>query len=508
MLLFMAIGDDQPPIDSVDASSLERGRPQNLLEVHELQKLAAPIALDLLLLTLDQCRFLLDSAKSPQADAVENKAAKRYGSGISTRERKELDKVIDETRNNIQEKGKLELERLAQEGREAKGFGGPVYPVAEETVYAIAQMVFAKINQEVAGELLAKYKGDRVKLEYILSRIRIGAGDRTELLLGASLVPMIVSKIEEFVAALLRVGLGVHPKGLGDLPSIPNEIFQRYQANIPTADIVRWQIDQKIDSLMSGSPTDWQRVIERWARIDITSIGADWDILVELIQRRHAIVHANARVDLEYLDRVAPRLTHGLVLGSYLTCNSAYLEPVLIELETWATCLTLRWVKHFFRDDGINFPLLESRVMNLEILGRWTQALTILDCLLMEPLPSDENQLAVAQINRYFCLQELGRDNEALRREIQSMNLDGEKQGLHRAARYALLYDYPELLKELRAITEGPHASATKRDVSEMPLFERAAKNSTQIRNFLLVGGMRPARGVPPIKGHVRRRRR
>ena len=502
----MGPANDKMPTGPEGASRDNAKRSRNLLEVQELQKLAVPIALDLLLITLDQCRFMLDSSRSPQANAAEANAAREYGSRLSARERKELDKVVEQFHLAVEERVGLELEKRLEKSRTTNT--GEMYPIAEETLFAMTQLVFSKVNEETAHEFFERYSDDYQKFEYILTRMRIGPGDRTESLLGASLVPMIVSKMEEFLGALIRAGLGIYPNSLGDLPSIPNDIFQRYQANVSSSDITRWQIDQKVSNFISGSPRDWQRAIERWTSIDIANIGADWDILVELIQRRHAIIHSGGRVDAEYLNRIAPRLGHGLVIGSYLISNSAYISPVLVEVETWATCLALRWVKHFFNDANTSFPMLGNRIIKLESLGRWSQALTVLDSFLLEPLPDDRGQVAVARINRYFCLQELGRDNEALRREIQSMDLNAEDQGIERAARHALLGNYPELIKGLRELTEGQNAGLKKRDILDQPLFSRAMNNSTQVRNFLLVGGGRPTPGPPPKRARGGRKRR
>ena len=162
------------------------------------------------------------------------------------------------------------------------------------------------------------------------------------------MVPLIVSKMEEFLAALVRTGISLRPKSLGSSTS-RNEVFQKYGSNFSGVEIKLWQIDQKVSNFMKGSPDEWRDSLLKWTKIDIASLGVNWNMLTEVIQRRHAIVHNGGSVDADYLAKVAKSLTYGLQVGSRPISNQAYLSPVLTELEAWAICLTLRWGKHFFK---------------------------------------------------------------------------------------------------------------------------------------------------------------
>jgi hypothetical protein len=66
------------------------------------------------------------------------------------------------------------------------------------------------------------------KFGYLLTRVQLGPAGTIEAFLGDALLPLIVSKMEEFLTALVRTGIILHPRSLGELPSIPNEIFQKY----------------------------------------------------------------------------------------------------------------------------------------------------------------------------------------------------------------------------------------------------------------------------------------
>jgi hypothetical protein len=491
----------------------ERLRENLPMPPKRLLGLTVPVALELLLVAIDQCRHLMEYLP---ATTVKNTrlTGQRYRGYLSVREQKELDSAIESFYIDVKGRAEEEIERIGLTADADEIDLESTYPIAVEAVLAAAQVVFEKVNQAAMLEHFGKYADDFIKQEYILTRIRLGQADSMENVLGAALIPLIVARLEEFISGLVRAGMTLHPNALGELPGIPNEVFQRYSSSLSRTDIRRWQIDQKVKSFMDGPPNQWQSTILRWARIDVSELGADWESFIEMIQRRHAIIHNGGRVDAEYIQRVPGRLRFGLALGSSLVCNSSYVLPVLDELETWAMCLATRWTKHFFKEEGTYYSLTIERVIRLEELGRWTQALAILDSFILEPWPVDDPDLMITvRMNRWLCLQELGHDNDALRREISLVQTEYSRDEnpeaqLHELGRLALLRDYPALVNEMRKATGGEDASLRKQRLREMPLFKRAMRESHQVRSVLLTAG-RPSRGrTPPRSARGRRRPR
>jgi hypothetical protein len=119
---------------------------------------------------------------------------------------------------------------------------------------------------------------------------------------------------------------------------------------------------------------------------------------------------------------------------------------------------------------------------------------------LLEPASTDSGDLNITKINRWFCLQELGRNNEALRREIYDMEAGDQHQEM---GKYALLGEYDALSKAIRRTTEGPKPVTTKKNLTEMPLLQRAMRESTQIRNLLLRSS--PPSAMSSRKPHKKR---
>src|SRR5690348_13540407 len=200
---------------------------RNILEDREVQKHAIPMALERLLIALDQCRYLLDSSRSNTTNA---RSPQGFESKLPARERKELDREIELFKKEVKERVRKEVERLSNESKGAGNYDN-IYPFAGETAWAVTQIVLGKVNKEVADEYFIKYQNDGRKLEYIIARARLGDSDQADALLGAALVPMIVSKMEEFLGALIRSGLSMYPAALGGLPSVPNDIFTLYRTN-------------------------------------------------------------------------------------------------------------------------------------------------------------------------------------------------------------------------------------------------------------------------------------
>jgi hypothetical protein len=332
-----------------------------------------PVALELMLSALDRCRHMMENVEPERA--FSSTPAGQRGSSVSARERRTLDSELAAFWEDGRKKYKEEIQSLeiAKELGIAKDREGPddaVYPWAPELSTTIQSLLLQNFQYTLMRDHFGKYINDSIKFEYILANIRLGPDAARKSILGSALIPLVVSKVEEFLSALLRSALALHPKTLGELPSIPDDIFRRYQAHLSSSDVLRWQIDQKVTSLINGSPTDWRTTIEKRTGIDIGRVGADWARIEEIIQRRHAIIHSNGRVDDSYMAKVEDRLRTGLRPGSALICSTRYMFPALIEIETWVLCLAAYWSKRLFKNDARYHPYVIGRVVDLEGYSR------------------------------------------------------------------------------------------------------------------------------------------
>jgi hypothetical protein len=472
-----------------------------------------PVAVELMLTTFDRCRQMMENAEPERA--FSSTPSGQRGSVLSTRERRTIDAELaafwdDSRKRYIEELQHLEIAKELGITQYGDRRDDAVYPWAPEIATTLLGVLFQNMQRTLMWEYFGKYSNDPLKSEYILANIRLGPDVVRKSVLGSALLPLIVSKLEEFLGALMRTAVALHPNMLGELPSIPDGIFRRYQAHLSSSDILRWQIDQKVISVINGSPGDWRTTIQKRIGIDIAEVGADWARLEEIIQRRHAIIHNNGRVDDSYMAKVEDRLKTGLQVGSVLICDTKYISPALIELETWVLCLASYWAKRLFKTDARYHPYIISRVVDLESMGRWTHAMDILNALLREPLP-DQSLLSSAQINRWFCLQEIGQNYDSLEREIRNWEPGGDDEAdvfLNDLARAALLRSYTDLARLIRHGLGSETLGFDKKYMREMPLMQRAMRESTAIASLLRGPGSTRTRAPSLPKRHGRGKQR
>jgi len=460
------------------------GAASSIFEDPRFQSTSVPIALDLMLTGLDRCRDLMQNVAPTRASSIGNSPVDK---ALTSREKRTLDAELVSFWADYKAKAYAELDKMMADTHDHPETATETYPLAPELAGNIAGTLLQKVRNEAIKSNFEKYFTDPFKMQYIVTSIRLGPEEYNESSLGSALIPLAVSKLEEFLAALLRIALALHPNTLGELPSIPPDIFKRYQAHISSADILRWQIDQKVITVINGPPAEWQSSIKRRIGIDISEVGGNWSQINEVIQRRHVITHNSGRVDDAYLAKVDSRLTVGLEPGAELVCGKNYVLPALVELETWALCLASYWAKHFFKRDAQYYQFTISRVVDLELKGRWTQAISILQALLREPLPAPPLS-GIAKVNLWFCLQQIGQGSEIIDREIAAWKRETEdevEEFFDEVSRAALLRNYSELAKLIRRGIGSESLKFDKKYYREEPLIQRAMNESPEVARLL-----------------------
>jgi hypothetical protein len=489
------VSDASSTVDERQESVDKSRQGPALFDNPKFQARMIPMALNLLLVTIDECRYMLQNSRTARPLAT-GSVTPEYGKHLSARERKILDQAVSQFSIELQKAVDSEFGDDKELDAEEGGDDDSLYPFSTETVGLLIDSALRDVKAELFAKHFARFYDDPSNMEYILAKVRLGPDSSRELILGTALLPLIVSQAEEFLGAMVRTGLSLYPSALGEPPSVPNDIISKYQRNISSSDIRRWQIDRQVSDFLKGSPNEWRRTLERWTRIDITNLGADWNMLNEMIQRRHAVIHNGGLADSDYLAKISPDLRKGLYPGSSLVCNMAYIDPVLIELETWAICLALQCSKRFFKEEQSIYNDIINRVTRLQGLGRWTQGLAIMNSFLAEPIPLDSEDVILAQINRWFCLQELGRDNESIQREIRSwragQSIEQTAVEYREVGRLALLRDYEGLVAALNKYLVGPKSQTEKRALSNMPLMKRAMQESPRVRTVFRGGKQSP----------------
>jgi hypothetical protein len=462
----------------------------------DLQRLALPTALEMLLVAIDQCRHLL-AAPRAAAGWGGSAAVTKLSNEMPARQQKELDRAIEAFWADVESRIGQEIAKLSSADDDQDD---DFYPLAIELLATMIDAQYEEIKTRALHEHFGQYARDRLKADYILMSVRLGPASLVDSVLGMALLPMIVAKMEQFIAALMRAHLRMHPDALGKLDdaSVPFDLYRRFGANHSTADIERWLADRKIKDVINKSPGEWLETIRKLTGIDSAKIGADWEVLAELVRRRHLVVHNDGRVDLGYLSQASSRFKREVWLGSFLECGAAYLAPVLDELEAWAISLTSLWAKKLFKETAKYYRLLTDRIIRFENLNKWNQAIVILNSFLADPVPSERDKVVIAQINQWFCMQELGLEVERAEREVRDWDigredLDPETEFIAQISRCALLRDHGGFVN---AFQERGSGEANRRlmrsSYKDMPLVKRSISESPAVRSLLLGGGGSP----------------
>jgi hypothetical protein len=469
---------------------------ESQFDASDLQRLALPTALEMLLVAIDQCRHLL-AAPRAAAGWGGSSAVTKLSNEMPARQQKELDRAIEAFWTDVEGRIGQEIAKLSSADDDQDD---EFYPLATELLATMIDAQYEEIKARALHEHFDQYARDRLKVDYILTSVRLGPASLVDSVLGMALLPMIVAKAEQFIAALMRAHLRMHPDALGKLDnaSVPYDLYRRFGGNHSTADIERWLADRKIKDVINRSPGEWRETIRKLTGIDAAKIGADWEVLTELVRRRHVVVHNDGRVDLGYLNQASSGLKREVQLGSYLESGSAYLAPVLDELEAWAISLTSLWAKKLFKETAKYYRLLTDRVIRFENLKKWNQAIVILNSFLTDPVPSERDQVVIAQINQWFCMQELGLEVERTEKEVRDWDighedLDPESEFIAQISRDALLRDYGRLVNAFEARASGDTNRRLRRSTyDDMPLIKRSISESPTVRSLLLGGGRSP----------------
>lgn len=135
---------------------------------------------------------------------------------------------------------------------------------------------------------------------------------------------------------------------------------------------------------MWGGFDDWNRWFSRNLKIEFNTICMDFDRLVEVIERRHIVIHHGGKVSRRYLSRVAadPKPT----LGSDLGLDEAYVRDVLDHLVVFGAMLVVvAWAKLVKEEAASASSSLASVVYDQMLAGHWNvvealcKARTIID---------------------------------------------------------------------------------------------------------------------------------
>lgn len=143
---------------------------------------------------------------------------------------------------------------------------------------------------------------------------------------------------------------------------------------------VDYVVSRKIDDLLRGSATDWQKFFATRMKLDLAEIAPDWQRFLEYIQRRHIIVHAGGRLSRRYLENVDERLLKEYFgdpqVGRLAKLSAQYCTECLDAFETvGARFIAESWLKLCADQTDEVEEFLDNSIYPSMLSGNWEPVL-------------------------------------------------------------------------------------------------------------------------------------
>jgi hypothetical protein len=132
-------------------------------------------------------------------------------------------------------------------------------------------------------------------------------------------------------------------------------------------------IERRVDSFMRKGIDDWSRWAEKTLGASFGDLCIDENVVKEIFQRRHLIVHAGGVVNRMYLERAPLQERESPELGKVLMTSGEYVTRALDEFEVLGDLLLFTaWSKwRDGADRNVGHSEFEDRILELMAARRW-----------------------------------------------------------------------------------------------------------------------------------------
>jgi hypothetical protein len=225
-------------------------------------------------------------------------------------------------------------------------------------------------------------------------------------------------------------------------------------------------IDRRVDVFLRSGLADWEAWFKRNLKLDLSSLSLDWPETVEMIQRRHVLVHNGGRISQQYLDNVSPEF-HKPV-GTELVLDETYVRRALDLGTVLAVLLTMTaWSKLVPVESSAAAQRCHERAYLLMRSCRWEAVEAICSRGRKAIISSNADQV-MFQLNEWLARKRIGND-EALHGEILAFD-DSALAPRFALARNALLDNTKEAMAAAeRGVSSG---NVSIDELSEWPVLD------------------------------------
>ena len=268
---------------------------------------------------------------------------------------------------------------------------------------------------------------------------RVSTPKRTKMFHRSMLVSA-VSTLEVLIRQLVTSFYLQNPKALGDEATFTLSDLTRFS---DLADARSEAAEDKADAILRGGIEAWLKWFKSTLKIDLKTHCNDFEVLVEVIQRRHIAVHNGGTVNRAYQKKM--RELAGTAnppeTGTSLPIDADYLSHALDEIESAGNLLAAGvWTKAL--SDAEDFMIFELYVRSYDLLlaSCWQPA-ACMCAAAMKRLDHDDDLYLIHKVNGWFARKKLGQEIQAEVEQWPTGTLNTRFQ----AARAALLDQFDNL---------------------------------------------------------------
>lgn len=304
--------------------------------------------------------------------------------------------------------------------------------------------------------------------EFILNFMKRAYRPKREPIFHDAMLISLVSSFEAHLAKLAGLYYQCAPVALSDVPKEAAKEFslRELQDMDSIQDAVDTAIERRVTKLMFGSLGDWKKFFAERMNIDLADMSVPWKEIVEIFERRHCLVHNDARASRRYAEAVEDS-----TYDEELHASQGYVSAAIEKLELVGLVLHVRVWKKFTEDVTRVSASLEDTSFAALQESRWAFAQALYE--LWQRLPLSAKDRRTGEVNLWLVKRELN-GLDAVRAEIEAWDVSDADE-LFTFAKHCLLEQVdeafamvPSLLERDklggRALARWPIAAVLRRD--------------------------------------------
>lgn len=231
-------------------------------------------------------------------------------------------------------------------------------------------------------------------------------------------------------------------------------------------------IDKKIENLIRGSFEDWCKFLKGKMSLSMGYMKDDYDVLVEIFQRRNIFMHNDGVINRIYLSNVKECVRYGGNIGERIKLTQEYLENAINILEKNFVLIAFELWKKREKDDHVRGELFSQLSMKYLKQGRWELLESATTFIVNDAVVSDSTQ-KVAKINLWLAQKKMGRMNveEVRNTDFSALTID------YQICKYALLEEYSKAIPLIDKALDTEQI--TVKSLYEWPVLEDLRKEES-----------------------------